>query len=192
VITTNFDRLIERAVSEAGVEAQVLTGEADLQAMLPIQHTKCTIVKLHGDYQKANLLNVEDELDQYPENLARLLNRVLDEYGLFAIGWSGETDTALCRAIRATSQNPFGRYFGVRHEPSSQIQDFVATQKGVAMPISTGDEFFDRLVARSRRSRTVHSDRSNWRRSLGRRNVCCRRAARESNCESCFSEKPDS
>jgi hypothetical protein len=147
VITTNFDRLIERAASEAGVEAQVLTGEADLRAMLPIQHTKCTIVKLHGDYQKANLLNVEDELDQYPENLARLLNRVLDEYGLFAIGWSGETDTALCRAIRATSQNPFGRYFGVRHEPSSQIQDFVATQKGVAMPISTGDEFFDRLVA---------------------------------------------
>ena len=61
IITTNFDRLIEAALNDAGVEAQVLSGPEDLDRMIPLQHTRCTVIKLHGDYQLATILNTGRE-----------------------------------------------------------------------------------------------------------------------------------
>ena len=50
VLTTNFDRLIERAITEAGVAVQVLATTEDVDGMSPLQHAPATVIKLHGDY----------------------------------------------------------------------------------------------------------------------------------------------
>jgi NAD-dependent SIR2 family protein deacetylase len=65
IVTTNFDRLIETALLRAGIEAHMLSGPGDLAGMIPLQHTACTVIKLHGDYQQANLINTDAELSEY-------------------------------------------------------------------------------------------------------------------------------
>ena len=50
ILTTNFDRLIETALDDAGVTPIVLTTPDQLQGALPLVHTHCCVVKLHGDY----------------------------------------------------------------------------------------------------------------------------------------------
>ena len=50
ILTTNFDRLIETGLEDAGVRPTVLTTPDQLQGALPLIHTPCCVVKLHGDY----------------------------------------------------------------------------------------------------------------------------------------------
>ena len=62
---------------------------------LPIVHSKCTIIKVHGDYLSPDLKNTVDELAGYDESIDRLLDEVFDQYGLIVCGWSARWDTAL-------------------------------------------------------------------------------------------------
>lgn len=58
IITTNFDRLLEQALTEAGVTPDVIiTDENDISTAIPRVHTNVVIVKVHGDYKRANLRN---------------------------------------------------------------------------------------------------------------------------------------
>lgn len=49
IVTTNFDRLTEQALEEAGVRPQVVASADAAAGMLPLAHASCTLVKLHGD-----------------------------------------------------------------------------------------------------------------------------------------------
>ncbi len=66
-MTTNFDRLMESALRDIGVEPTVITSPDTLQGAEPIIHSDCYILKLHGDYKDARILNTDDELSAYPE-----------------------------------------------------------------------------------------------------------------------------
>ncbi len=88
ILTTNFDRLIETALDDAGVAPAVLTTPDQLQGALPLIHTRCCVVKLHGDYLDTRIRNTQAELDSYPAEFSRLLDRVFDEFGLVVCGWS--------------------------------------------------------------------------------------------------------
>ena len=90
ILTTNFDRLLEQALSAVNVEPVVLSTPEQVDGAPPLPHTKCTIVKIHGDYLDPSIRNTEDELETYTEPLNNLLDRVVDEYGLIICGWSGE------------------------------------------------------------------------------------------------------
>jgi NAD-dependent SIR2 family protein deacetylase len=50
ILTTNFDRLIENALREVGVEPTVLSSIDDIKGAPPLPHCRCIVVKLHGDY----------------------------------------------------------------------------------------------------------------------------------------------
>jgi NAD-dependent SIR2 family protein deacetylase len=50
IITTNFDRLMEKALEDVGVIPIVLSTSDAIQGALPITHSRCTIIKVHGDY----------------------------------------------------------------------------------------------------------------------------------------------
>jgi NAD-dependent SIR2 family protein deacetylase len=50
VVTTNFDRLIENALREAGVEPTVIASDDAIAGATPLVHSKCTVIKVHGDY----------------------------------------------------------------------------------------------------------------------------------------------
>jgi hypothetical protein len=114
IVTTNFDRLLETALGTAGIEEQMLSGPSDLPGMIPLQHTACTVIKLHGDYQQANLINTDAELAEYHPGWLGLLRRVLTEYGLVTVGWSGQSDTALRREIAAAAGRRYGCFLGIR------------------------------------------------------------------------------
>ena len=65
IVTTNFDRLLEQALSEAGVQPSVISSPDHAAGATPIAHSRCTIVKVHGDYLSADLKNTVDELAGY-------------------------------------------------------------------------------------------------------------------------------
>ena len=54
ILTTNFDRLLERALDEEGIAPQVVASVDAVKGMLPLAHSGCTVVKLHGDYLTRN------------------------------------------------------------------------------------------------------------------------------------------
>lgn len=50
IVTTNFDRLMENALRERGVEPTVVSSVDGLKGAEPIAHSSCYILKPHGDY----------------------------------------------------------------------------------------------------------------------------------------------
>jgi hypothetical protein len=50
LVTTNFDRLLERALQARGIEPIVVTSDADLAVAPGREHARCYVLKPHGDY----------------------------------------------------------------------------------------------------------------------------------------------
>jgi hypothetical protein len=146
IVTTNFDRLIETALRGAGIEEQMLSGLDDLPGMIPLQHTACTVIKLHGDYQQANLINTDAELAEYHPEWLGLLRRVLAEYGLITVGWSGQSDTALRGEIVAAAGRRYGCFLGIRGEPIPELGALAAEGKATVVPVTSADEFLDKVA----------------------------------------------
>ena len=148
VLTTNFDRLIERAIAEAGVAVQVLATTEDLDGMTPLQHTPASVIKLHGDYM-AKMRNAPAELATYPPELRRVLDRVLDEYGLMVIGWSADYDTALRSAIAACPTRRYPTYWmsysGTLTEAAERL---IRNRSATVIDTRGADEFLVDLVDR--------------------------------------------
>ena len=89
IITTNFDRLMEKALEEIGVAPTVISTTDQLAGSLPLAHSGATVIKLHGDYLDTRIKNTELELAAYDKAPDVLLDRIFDEYGLIVSGWSG-------------------------------------------------------------------------------------------------------
>ena len=148
IITTNFDRLLERALSDAGVEPVVLSASDQVQGALPPHHTQCTILKLHGDYLNSPIRNTEDELAQYPEPVDKFLDRIIDDYGLVICGWSGEWDSALREAIFRAPSRRFTTYWTSIDEPSDKAKDLIRHRDATRITINDADTFFRTLADR--------------------------------------------
>ena len=86
IITTNFDRLLEEALENIGIVPTVINTPDAIKGALPMTHTKCAIIKVHGDYIDTRIKNTPAELEKYDVNLNRLLDRILDEFGLIICG----------------------------------------------------------------------------------------------------------
>lgn len=102
ILTTNFDRLTENALTTAGVPHQVIDRPEQIAASVPIGHDIVTVIKLHGDWTDLESRNTIDELEEYPEEWVSLLTRVFNEYGLLISGWSAEWDKALAKLLEST------------------------------------------------------------------------------------------
>ena len=50
IITTNRDRLIEWGLARIGIAPQIISNRNNLIESLPFEQTKCTLIKLNGDY----------------------------------------------------------------------------------------------------------------------------------------------
>jgi hypothetical protein len=149
ILTTNFDRLIERAIEQQGVTPQVVWSAATARAMVPLTQAKLTVVKLHGDYVMTGLRNTPQELRSYPLYARRLLARVLDEYGLLVVGWSGEYDVALVDCILAAKSRRYPMYWatyqGVVTEAGRRI---IGNRQAAQIDTADADEFLPDLRAR--------------------------------------------
>jgi hypothetical protein len=145
IVTTNFDRLLENALADEGVVPIVIATPDAVLGALPLSHTECAIVKIHGDYLDARIRNTPTELAAYEQPLDDLLDRVFDEYGLVVCGWSAEWDPALRDAISRCASHRFTTYWAFRGEPNEMARELLALRRGVAVPIVDADSFFVEL-----------------------------------------------
>jgi SIR2-like domain len=99
-VTTNFDRLLERALQARGIEPIVVTSDADL-AVAPVrEHARCYVLKPHGDYLQQTIRNTPAELAELEPAMTAELEEVFSRYGLVVLGYSG-ADPAIAEAMRA-------------------------------------------------------------------------------------------
>jgi hypothetical protein len=143
ILTTNFDRLLEIALQDVGIQATVLSTPDHIDGSLPLVHTPCTILKIHGDYLDTRIRNTPEELATYPDAFNRLLDRIFDEYGLVIAGWSADWDDALRAAMTRAPYRRFSTYWASRGEPSAKAADLIARRGATLIEISDADSFFD-------------------------------------------------
>lgn len=145
VVTTNFDHLLEEACREAGVEPVVISDENDVSGAIPLIHSKCTIVKVNGDYLDERIRNTPEELSNYPKPINTLLDRVFDEFGLIVCGWSGEWDQALQNAIRKCRNRRFTTYWTHRSNISDITKKLCQHRNAHEIKIDDAGHFFSEI-----------------------------------------------
>lgn len=148
IITTNFDRLMENALREQGIEPTVVSSADALAGAEPLTHSRCYLLKLHGDYKDARILNTDQELSVYPESYNKLLDRIFDEHGLIVCGWSGEWDHALRAAFLRAPNRRYPVYWAARGALGSGASELALHRQAKTLPITGADEFFQSLQQR--------------------------------------------
>ena len=142
IITTNFDRLVETALREEGVEPTVLSSPDQVQGSLPLIHTQCCVFKVHGDYLDPCIKNTPDELKRYPPEFDQLLDHIFDEFGLIVCGWSAKWDDALRSALYCAKSRRFMTYWAVQGEPEDEAQRLIDHRGAQVISIEDADTFF--------------------------------------------------
>jgi hypothetical protein len=148
VLTTNFDRLIERALEDEGVSPQVLHDAGRLASATPLAHAPATVVKLHGDYADLEQRNTVDELSSYPPELTEFLTGVLDDYGLIVCGWSAEWDHALVVALESVRSRRYPLFWSTHGAPTEPARRLIGLHGAVLIGGLTADELFTGLLTR--------------------------------------------
>jgi NAD-dependent SIR2 family protein deacetylase len=160
ILTLNFDRLMEDALSEEGVHPTVIETPSKLGVSLSPLHTlDCVVVHLHGDYlSPLAMLNTNSELESYDTQLQKFLREILTNYGLIIAGWSAAYDPALKSLIE---RHYPGRYTPTWIEPfdlSSQATDLIGQLKATRIE-SNADEalgFLEDAVVSMATKRSQH------------------------------------
>ena len=146
IITTNFDRLMEIALREEGIEPTVVSTVDGIAGAPPLVHLRCLVLKIHGDYLDTRLRNTIGELSAYEPEFERYLDRIFDEFGLIVCGWSGEWDPALRAAIERCSTRRYTTWWTVFGEPSGRTRDLMTLRRAEVLRITGADKFFTDLT----------------------------------------------
>lgn len=142
VLTTNFDKLLERALIQVGIEPIVISNPDAIRGAMPLAHARHTIIKLHGDYLDTRLRNTPAELEKYERPMNQMLDRVLDEFGLIVCGWSGDYDTALQAAIERSPVRRFPMYWASLGLTGNVSERLIRSRRGTRIVINDADTFF--------------------------------------------------
>ncbi len=145
IVTTNFDRLLETALTEAGVDPSVVSSPSSASGAMPIAHSRCTIIKAHGDYLSPDLKNTVEELSGYDPSVDRLLDEVFDQYGLVVCGWSGVWDAALRNAILRAPNRRFATYWLHRGQLSPEAEEIIGHRGAIPVKIQDADSALEDL-----------------------------------------------
>jgi hypothetical protein len=142
IITTNFDRLLETALREKGIEPTVVSSVDALAGAEPLTHSNCYILKIHGDYKDVRILNTNEELTSYPDEYNEILNHIFNEYGLIVAGWSGTWDHALRGALLRAKSRRYSMFWASHGDMSDGARELVEHRRGTPLQISDADAFF--------------------------------------------------
>ena len=123
VWTTNFDRVVEDAVSGLSGTTTALTtahlAEPAVARRALDESAFPALVKVHGDYQSENLKNTTTELQEQDADLRHVLETACVRFGLVVAGYSGR-DASVMDALAAAADQP-GAFpaglFWVHREP---------------------------------------------------------------------------
>lgn len=145
IVSTNFDRLMEGALIDAGIVPTILSSPDQVHGALPLIHTHCCVFKVHGDYLDTRIRNTPAELSTYPSEFDQLLDRILDDFGLVVCGWSADWDPALRSAILRARSRRFATYWAVCGEPTDQARRLIDHRAAQAVAIKDADSFFQSM-----------------------------------------------
>lgn len=148
IVTTNFDRLLEQALKEKGVTPTVIAKPSDAEGAAPLAHDEAVILKVNGDYKASTLKNTADELDSYDPEIEKLIEQVLDEYGLIVAGWSGGWDSALRDLILSAENRRYSMYWASYSGLDEEAEELVKHRDGNVVSIDGADSFFYSLKER--------------------------------------------
>lgn len=148
ILTTNFDRLLEKALEEVGITPQVICNVDDIDGAIPLVHADFTIIKINGDYLDCRFLNTKEELEDYPDKVKEYVLRVINEFGLITCGWSGKWDNGLRQIIRQSENRRFPAYFLYKKNCETELKELIDFRKGYALDIIDADSFFVELNER--------------------------------------------
>ena len=146
LITTNFDRLLEAALEEDGVVPTVISSVDAIKGAPPIIHSRCTLVKVNGDYRDIRIRNTPAELEDYPEDLDRYLDSILDQFGLIVCGWSADWDAALRNLLLRSAARRYALYWTTRRPLEGEAKRLCEFRGGRIVTIKDADTFFRRLL----------------------------------------------
>lgn len=141
-LTTNFDRLLEKALDDVGIVPQVLSTPDSIRGAVPFGHTKCTVVKLNGDYMDTRIKNTPKELEVYDPAFDSLLDKVIDQYGFIVSGWSAEWDAALRAAFERNQNQRYTMFWASRNPPNQDAVRLIEQRHGEFIKIKDPDTFF--------------------------------------------------
>lgn len=146
ILTTNFDRLLEKALSEEGITPTVISTEDEIKGAMPFVHNDRTIIKLHGDYMDTRIKNTPEELAEYSNKVNKYLDRIFDDFGLIICGWSAEYDVALRNALYRRKNRRFSTYWTVKGklcEDAIRLSNHLKTEQ---ISIESANKFFTQLL----------------------------------------------
>ena len=145
-VTTNFDRLIEQALEAAGVTPRVLSTPDSILGSPPLSQSRCTVLKLYGDYLDTRIKNTPAELDVYDEVVDELLDRIIEEHGFIVCGWSAAWDAALRRAFERTKSRRYTTYWADVVPPGEHASRMIDLLHGEFVQVEGADSFFTDIV----------------------------------------------
>lgn len=145
IVTTNFDRLMERALEAVNVTPVVISSADDVRGAVPLPHSPCTIFKVHGDYLDSRLKNTPGELSKYDPPTRKLLGRIFDEYGLIVCGWSAEWDIDLRGAIERCPTRRYTTYWSAFKGVTDHAAGLCQKRAAQIIDGMDADTFFKRL-----------------------------------------------
>lgn len=142
IVTTNFDRLQEQALEAQGIVPTVISTPDAADGALPLIHTPCTIVKVHGDYMDVRIKNTAAELAAYDPRIYALLDRIFDEFGLIVCGWSATWDPALRAALERCKSHRFTTYWAAVGPVTLEANHLIGLRRAQQLSIVGADHFF--------------------------------------------------
>lgn len=146
IITTNFDKLMERALEEVGITPVVISNVDTLKGATPIVHSQCTIIKVHGDYMDSRIKNTIDELTDYEPEMNKLLDSILDDFGIIICGWSAEWDIALRNCFTRSENHRYSTYWTTIGAPFERANELISRRRANIVKITGADSFFTDIV----------------------------------------------
>lgn len=145
IITTNFDRLLETALQQKGIEPVVISSEDDAKGAPPVTHGRCFIIKVHGDYLDSRIKNTVEELDSYSKEMNTYLDNIFDEFGIIVCGWSGAWDTALRKTIKRCTSRRYTTFWAQKGAMRPEARELTKKRDAKVIEIQSADKFFDDL-----------------------------------------------
>ena len=143
-LTTNFDRLLEQALAEAGLTPRVahdlvgLAGDPDLGEPM--------VVKLHGDYLDLRIRQTSSGLHTYRPVIDALLDRVLRGFDLLVCGWSASWDLPLGAALTRTAGER-RTYWLQCGEPTPRARELMVARDALVARVPGSDAGLQALAA---------------------------------------------
>lgn len=146
IVTTNFDRLLENALKELGIEPTVITNAEHIENSIPLIHSNITVIKINGDYLDTKFLNIKSELENYDDRSVNILKFVFENFGLITCGWSAKWDIALVNILKSANKFRYSNYFTFLGRADDDLKNLNSFRKGQLVKIDDADSFFTEVV----------------------------------------------